>query len=227
MTFEEKFAEQGRKLDETKAEIDETKAKIDDAVNDMKIQRQTDREQFMADMAELDAELNAELDALDAALDAKVNAQLDKVDAALDEAADKVDASIAKGKEKMEKVKDFLNTDVTEIGAKIQKAIDDQVEGDINAAEENVRLMRERADSKRNAVRLRAQMNVENAKAKIAARREAIDKAEQEAWILDLVDYAERCQQLALSWAVEAEYTLMEIAYEINDYLEKYGDKEE
>ena len=68
-------------------------------------------------------------------------------------------------------------------------------------------------------------MKVNTAKAKIAERREAIDKAAQEEWILDLLDYANACYEMAYAWALEAEYTIMEAAYEINYYNERFGEK--
>ena len=71
-------------------------------------------------------------------------------------------------------------------------------------------------------MKLRAQMTVNNAKEKISARKEAIDKAAQEEWILDLFDYAEGCYEMAYAWALEAEYTLMEAAYEIDYYTEHF-----
>ena len=52
-------------------------------------------------------------------------------------------------------------------------------------------------------------------------------KADQEAWILDLLDYAEACYEMAYAWAAEAEYTMMEAAYEIDYYVEKFGEKKE
>ena len=97
------------------------------------------------------------------------------------------------------------------------------VQGEINAVKENMRLAGERSEEKRNAVLLRAQMSVENAKDKVAERKEALDKAGQEAWIMDLLDYADRCQEYACAWAMEAEYTMIQVADEIKDYNEKYG----
>ena len=71
-------------------------------------------------------------------------------------------------------------------------------------------------------MKLRTQMKVNNAKDKISARKEAIDKAAQEEWILDLFEYAEGCYETAYAWALEAEYTLMEAAYEIDYYNEHF-----
>ena len=42
----------------------------------------------------------------------------------------------------------------------------------------------------------------------------------------DLLDYAEGCYEMALAWALEAEYTMMEAAYEIDYYNERFGAEE-
>ena len=161
------------------------------------------------------------------ALDAKVYdfyADVDaKLDAGLDEAKAKVDANAAK-------VKDAFTLDqaTAESIAGAPTGIDEiqkQTAGDVAAAAENVRLMNERRDSTINAAKLRTEMKVNAAKEKIVAHKEAIDKAAQEELILDLLDYAEGCYEMACAWALEAEAAMMEAAGEINDYTEKYGEK--
>ena len=52
-----------------------------------------------------------------------------------------------------------------------------------------------------------------------------IDKAAQEQRIADLIDYAEGCYAMALTWALEAEYTMMKAAYEIKYYNKRFGEK--
>ena len=66
-------------------------------------------------------------------------------------------------------------------------------------------------------------MRLNSAKQKVKDHREAVDKAAQEEWILDLLDYAECCYEMAYAWALEAEYTLMEAVYEIDYYNERFG----
>ena len=100
------------------------------------------------------------------------------------------------------------------------------VPGHIAAADENVRIVEERRDSKRNSVKLHAQMSVDNAKAKVEAHKEAVDKAAMEAYILDVLDYSESCRQLAYAWALEAEYAVNEALAAINEYTEKFGRSE-
>ena len=74
--------------------------------------------------------------------------------------------------------------------------------------------------------KLRTEMKVNAAKEKVSERKEAFDKAEQEEWILDLLAYAEGCYEMAYAWAEEAEYTMMQAAYEIDYYNERFMSKE-
>ena len=195
MTFEEKYAAQGRKLDELKA-------KLDSAVDARKVAHEKNREQIAADIEALDAKINDFYDAADAKLDADAAKVKDAL--TLDQATAESIASAPTGLDEIEK----------------------QTAGDAAAAAENVRLMNERRDSAINATKLRTEMKVNAAKAKIAAHKEAIDKAAREELILDLLDYAEGCYEMACAWALEAEAAMMEAASEINDYTEKFGEKE-
>ena len=227
MTFEEKLAARGRKMDEMKA-------KLDEAVNARKQAHKESREEMVAELQKLDAAI----DEFDAAVDARIDRKLDEADAKLDAQAEKINASLdraeAKAEAKADKVKSAFTLDKATAEAvaseptridEIQKGTAEQVaraKGDAAAAEENARLVREHRESKQDAMKLRAQMKVNNAKEKISARKEAIDKAAQEEWILDLFDYAEGCYEMAYAWALEAEYTLMEAAYEIDYYTEHF-----
>ncbi len=220
MSFEEKLAAQGRKMDETKA-------KLEEAINARKQVRQQTREELAAEIVKLDAAY----DEFEAALDAQVDKQIGKLDAALDLAEEQHEKNIAKVKAAFTLDKadaEAVANEPTQID-QIEAATAEQiarVKGDVAAAEENARLIHEYRSSKREALKLRAQMKVNNAKDKIAARKESFDKAEEEAWILDLMTYAEGCYDMAYAWAMEAEYTLMEAAYELEYYKEKYGEKE-
>ena len=220
MTFEEKLAARGQKMDELKA-------KLDEAVNARKQARQEAREELDAAFKEFEAAVEEQLDKREA----QVEKQRDKVDAAVETAKERQEQNVAK-------FKDAFTLDRNDVEAlanaptgidKIQKGTEEQIaraKGDIATAKENARLVREHHDSKCDAVKLRTQMKVNNAKEKVAARREAKDKAAQEEWILDLLDYAEGCYEMAYSWALEAEYTLMEAAYEVDYYIERFGTEE-
>ena len=271
MTFEEKYAAQGRKLDEMKA-------KLDEAVSARKAAHQANREEIAAEIAKLDAaldELDSAIDAqvdmqfdtLDAqvekqadtmaaraeALDAQIDKQIDTIDAQVDKQVAALDAQAHKQMDdfgaaidlaaqavdkRVEKAKSAFTLDKATAEAvaneptridDIQRGTAEQVaraKGDVAMAKENSRLAQEARDSKRDSIRLRTQMRVNSAKSKIAERKEAADKAEQEEWIFDLLEYADSCYETAYAWALEAEYTLMEAAYEIDYYNERFGKEE-
>ena len=220
MTFEEKLAARGRKMDEMKA-------KLDDAINARKEARQEAREELDAAFEEFEAAVDEKIDKREA----KIEKQLDKVDDAVEQAKERQEKNVAR-------FKDAFTLDRSDVEAlaneptridKIQKGTEEQIaraKGDVATAKENARLVREYHDSKCDAVKLRTQMKVNNAKEKVATRKEAIDKAAQEEWILDLLDYAEGCYEMAYAWALEAEYTLMEAAYENDYYVERFCKEE-
>ena len=229
MTFEEKYAAQGRKLDELKA-------KLDASIDARKIAREKKLEEIAADIDALDAKidafnasvdtkLDAKADELDAKLDAKLDAQADKIGAGMDSAEAKLEAGAAKAKAAMTLDKadaESIANEKTGVDA-IQK----QTAGDFAVAEENARMIRERRDAKCSNAKLRTELKVNAAKEKIAVRKEELDKAAQEDWILDLLDYANSCYEMAYAWALEAEYTMMEAAYEIDYYTKRFGPDEE
>ena len=231
MAFEEKLAAQGRKMDEAKA-------KLDKAINARKQARQETRDEIAADIArldaaidEFDAALNTQIDKQYDTLDAQAEKQAKELDAALDLAEEKIEQDVKKAKAAFTLDKataERVANEPTRID-EIQKGTAEQVaraKVDIAMAMENARLLREQRDSKVDSVKLRTQMKVDNAKSKVAARKEALDKAAQEEWILDLLDYANGCYEMAYAWALEAEYTMMEAAYEIDYYNERFGSKE-
>ena len=231
MAFEEKLAAQGRKMDEAKA-------KLDKAINARKQARQETRDEIAADIArldaaidEFDAALNTQIDKQYDTLDAQAEKQAKELDAALDLAEEKIEQDVKKAKAAFTLDKataERVANEPTRID-EIQKGTAEQVaraKVDIAMAKENARLLREQRDSKVDSVKLRTQMRVDNAKSKVAARKEALDKAAQEEWILDLLDYANGCYEMAYAWALEAEYTMMEAAYEIDYYNERFGSKE-
>ena len=135
---------------------------------------------------------------------AKSQAKMDEVKAKIDDAAETA------------KIAGMLTKD------KIDEQID-SVKGDINAGAESARLAAEKGKSKFNSALLKAQMSIESAKASIAEKKEAHDKAAQENRILDLLDYADECQALALALTVESKLAILEAAAESIDYDEKYN----
>lgn len=225
MTFEEKYAAQGRKLDELKA-------KLDASIDARKIAREKKLEEIAADIDALDAKI----DAFNASVDAKLDAKADELDAKLDAQAEKISAGMDSAEAKLEegaaKAKAAMTLDKASAESIANEktgvdAIQKQTAGDFAAAEENARIIRERRDAKCSNAKLRTEMKVNAAKEKIAVRREELDKAAQEDWILDLLDYANGCYEMAYAWALEAEYTMMEAAYEIDYYTKRFGSDEE
>ena len=199
MSFEEKLAAQGKKMDELKA-------KLDEAIDAAKAARQMRRDKFVADVKELDAAL----DELDAKVEAKAQKKVKEIDSKLT-----LDRATA----------EYIANTPTRI-ERTQAGTEEQVsnaKAHIAAVENNVELMKERRDEKRNSVKLHAQMSVDNAKAKIEARKEAVGKAAMEDYIIDCLDYAESCQELAFAWALEAEYAVNDALEVIDEYNAKYG----
>ena len=219
MTFEEKYAAQGRKLDELKA-------KLDAAVDARKLAREKTREEIAADIDALDAkidEFNASVDAKAEEIDAKIDAKAEEVSAKAEEVGVKVEQGAAKAKSALTLDKataEAVANEPTRL-AELEK----RTAGNFAAAEENARLIRARRDAKCSNAKLRTEMKVNAAKEKVAERKEARDKAAQEDWIIDLLAYANSCYEMAYAWAMEAEYTMMEAAYEIDYYNEKFIDK--
>lgn len=225
MTFEEKYAAQGRKLDELKA-------KLDASIDARKIAREKKLEEIAADIDALDAKI----DAFNASVDTKLDAKADELDAKLDTQADKISAGMDSAEAKLEagaaKAKAAMTLDKADAESIANEktgvdAIQKQTAGDFAVAEENARMIRERRDAKCSNAKLRTEMKVNAAKEKIAVRKEELDKAAQEDWILDLLDYANSCYEMAYAWALEAEYTMMEAAYEIDYYTKRFGSDEE
>lgn len=139
--------------------------------------------------------------------------------------SEKAKAARAMKKEEIAAAIDEINHDLDELDDAIEDEIA-TVEGDVAAAKENVRMAKERKDSRIYAFKLKAQMKAEALKEKIAQRRVERDKFAQEAYILDLLDYAESCQQVAFAAAIEADLALLEAAEVAADYIEKYGEIE-
>ena len=182
------------KIAEAQAKMDRLKAKIGAAADGAKTAREMKKEEIAANIAALDREL----DELDAAIDSAITQNIADTEAAMD---------------------------------LIEEAFDQQMEEDIAtakghvaAAKENARLARERRESRLNSLKLRAQMNVNAAKAKVAEKKEERDKSKQEQRIADLLMYADKCGEMSYAFALETEMTILEAAAEAADYIEKYGE---
>lgn len=169
---------------------------------------------------------------------AAAQAKMEAFKAKMAVSADKAKAARAMKKEEIAAAIAEINTDLDDLDAALAEEfanydavateiVDSQigtVEGDIEAAKENIRLAKERKNSKIYALKLKAQMKAEALKEKIADKRAARDKAAMENYILDLIAYAENCQEIAFAAAIEADLTLLEAAEVAADYVEKYGE---
>ena len=206
--------------------------------------------QVYCDVTSMKAEAQADVDAVGDAIDEigdKITAKAEAVGKALDEADDKIDAKVGEIDDKIDAKLDKVDAKVEELDAKIDAKLDadaekydaamdkidakvnddlDAIEGDYYAAKEDVRLAKERYDSKLNATRLKVQMHMEDVKNRIEAKKTELDKAAQEELIMDLLDYADDCQMIAYAYAMEAELAILDACDEIEDYDSKYGKTE-
>ena len=174
--------EMKERLAASQAKMDELKAKISGAADNAKAAHEMKK----AELEETLDEIDAEFEAFDAAVDAQIEADLADFDAATELIAEEISTE--------------MDDDIATI------------EGDIAAAKENRRIRKERAESKRNSARLRAQMNVNAAKERIAEKKKAKEQAKREDRALDLLDYADRCQALAMTMTLDAEHAILEAA---------------
>ena len=198
------------RLNKSQAKMDELKDRINQSSERHKNARALKKEEIRSDMASVDQSINDFADRVEEI----VNNSLDKSDKAINDFADKTEAAVNKSVDATgQAVNDFAD------------AVEENVNGNVAAAEERARIAKEKRDQKLNSARLQAQMNKEAKQEKITAKKEAIDKASQERRIVELLDYADSCQDLTLAMALETEAAVLEAAAEIADYNEKYGDK--
>ena len=198
------------RLNKSQAKMDELKDRINQSSERHKNARALKKEEIRSDMASVDQSINDFADRVEEI----VNNSLDKSDKAINDFADKTEAAVNKSVDATgQAVNDFAD------------AVEENVNGNVAAAEERARIAKEKRDQKLNSARLQAQMNKEAKQEKITAKKEAIDKASQERRIVELLDYADSCQDLTLAMALETEAAVLEAAAEIADYNEKYGEQ--
>ena len=145
-----------------------------------------------------------------------------RMETKLDDFNERLDAYDAKAISKMNKDLEEYNRKCDAMDAKIDDDLK-TIEGDFVAAEENLRIAKEKHDSKLNTARLKAQMNIHAAKARRIERLENMDKAAWQNYINYLFDYAEDCQDIAEAYALEAELAIYEAMLEIAEYEKTYG----
>ncbi len=186
------------RLAKSQAKMDELKAKIEASSQRQKQARQLKKEEIKESMSEFDKALVEFTDIVDAKVNGFVDESVNNIQDSFDELPNTIEA--------------FADD------------VDNSVQGDINAGKENARIAKERREGKINSLKLQKQMNMEARKAKITAKKDAIDKANMEARIEDLLDYADSCQVMALSWALEMETALLAASEQAAEYAEKFGE---
>mgnify|MGYP003571508865 CR=1 FL=1 len=144
-----------------------------------------------------------------------------------EEMKEKMSELNAKMKDLGDKTKDAIDTAKImgmEAQDKVNEAISD-AKSNVNAMKENYRIFSERAKGKASAELLKAQMNIDSAKADLAAKKEAHDKAKLEEYIEDMTEYAQACLELSLLAAEEAKLATLEAIASQAEYDEKYGNE--
>lgn len=143
-------------------------------------------------------------------------------------------------KEKLEDLKENIN----DIGDKIKDSaetleikgmykkdeIDEKIKetrGNVEAAKENARMVQERGKSKISSELLKMQMKVEEAKDKLAQKKEAKDEEKLEKYIDDTIEYAQDCVAMSVLAAKEAKLAFLEALDAELEYEEKYGEDED
>ena len=219
MTFEERLAQ-------SQAKLEELKEKINKSIDSAKATYQTDKKEAMIKLAKMNAaiedfgrDVEAQVYCDVTAMQKEIEADNAAMNKAMEDINNKIDAKVDADMKKYD-----------EKAEKLQAKIDDGLataDGNLNASIENNRLAKERYNSKLNATRLKVQMHQEEVKNRIESKKTELDKAAQEELIMDLLDYADDCQMVAYSYAMEAELATMDACDEIADYEAKYGKFEE
>lgn len=128
-----------------------------------------------------------------------------------------------------DKIKD--STETAEIKGMYKKdEIEEKVKdakGNVEAAKENVRRIHERGKSKFSSELLRMQMNMEEAKEKVAEKKETRDKEKLAKYIDEQIEYSEDCIATSILAAKEAKLAFLEALDAQMEYDEKYGDDDE
>lgn len=150
-----------------------------------------------------DAEINSKLDAFDN----KVEEQLDKFDAKIDEQLDKFDAKAEEFSGKVQDHFEGIQKDIAYAKSLAEENISEEkknIQGVIEAIKENIRITAERRNSRAYSALLKAQMALEEGKAKVEHKKDNVDAKLLEIYIADSLDYAEACIELSNYAAEEA-----------------------
>lgn len=166
-----------------------------------------------------------------------IEERLAQSQAKLDELKEKINNSIdsAKAAYQVDKKEAMIklakmNAAIEDFGRDVEAQVYCDVtsmQNEVKADTEAINKAMEDINDKIDATRLKVQMHREEVKNRIETKKTELDKAAQEELIMDLLDYADDCQMVAYSYAMEAELAIMDACDEIADYEAKYGKYEE
>ena len=129
-------------------------------------------------------------------------------------------------KELGDKAKDSMDTAII-VGLEAKDKAAAQLEeskSSIAALKENCRIFSDRAKGKASSELLKAQMNIDAAKAELKARKDAKDKENFAKYIEETLEYAESCVVLSALAAEEAKLAKLEAVAAQAEYDAKYGE---
>ncbi len=203
MDFEEKMALAEKKQDELKKRISE-------AMEARKAAYKADKKDAMIWLSKMD-------DAIDEYCK-NVEAQLycDMTDIKAEAHAD-----VEAVREAVKAAPEELDNNVAEYEAKMQVKLEDDmktIKGEMNAAEENFRILQDRYHGKLNSELLKIQMQQDELIKRIEAAKTKHDIKTDERLFNDLVAYADNCQMMAYAYAMEAELAMADA----NSVMEEY-----
>lgn len=184
---------------------------------------------FDARMKQAEERMKLLKEGIQIAADAVKMDQQNERDRKLDQLNDTLDAFDAKLDEYDQRILEKMDKEIDDLAvyAAVMEAQANEdakaIKGDIEAARENLRLADEYSTGKLNSSRLRAQMNLSEARARKIRRLEEMDKEAWSLYICDLFDYAENCQDMAEAYAYESKLALTQARDEIKLFEEKYG----
>ena len=146
-------------------------------------------------------------------------AKMDELKAKMEEANKAVKESVKQGAANFKSDMEFTQASIDEIFDEAEKKHDLKVEERID----NIIAADERIEEKREERREASRAKIKSLRDKINDLSRSYAKADQEELIIDLLTYADDCQETAIYMAEEAVLAYREAAEQIALYNEKYG----
>ena len=156
----------------------------------------------------------------------KIDEFNDKLKKLNDKIKDTAETVTIAGMEAKDKVVDALVTVAIaglETKDKISKKVED-AKSDVEAAKENCRIAADKSKGKINSGLLKMQMNIEETKKAIEAKKELHDKEKLQKYIDEQFDYAADALELAFLLAKESKLAFLEALEAQVEFDEKYGE---